>query len=137
MNDLHDVVHHYRVRPVLRRVDLRIELVVVLGPNGMGKTRLLEAIGASSPRLHESVMIDGKLRRGPLEEELAVRKTAVSLADRPCLPGNHVGREFLFAVGQRYDIEVERLVEHVERLLLRYRLWHYFGECMPPIAIWE
>lgn len=103
MIELHDVVHHYGVRPVLRGIDLRIErgeLVVVLGPNGMGKTTLLGVIGGVLAPLRGSVVIDGKRRRGSVEEELAIRKTAVYLPDQPWLPGNRTGREFLFAVGR-------------------------------------
>jgi ABC-type multidrug transport system ATPase subunit len=42
-----DLVQHYGVRPVLRNVNLTVnrgELVVLLGPNGMGKTTLMAAI---------------------------------------------------------------------------------------------
>ena len=44
MIELHDVTQHYGVRPVLRGISLRVErgeVVVVLGPNGMGKSTLL------------------------------------------------------------------------------------------------
>jgi ABC-type cobalamin/Fe3+-siderophores transport system ATPase subunit len=39
-----DVTHHYGIRPVLKNVNLEIKMgavVVVVGPNGMGKTTLL------------------------------------------------------------------------------------------------
>ncbi|SIO18719.1 ABC transporter [Singulisphaera sp. GP187] len=45
---LADVTQHYGVRPVLRGINLPIErgeVVVVLGPNGMGKTTLLGVMG--------------------------------------------------------------------------------------------
>ena len=74
--ELQDVTQHYGVKPVLRSISLRIErgeLVVILGPNGMGKSTLLGVMaGVLSPQ-HGSVRIDGMNRRGSVEEELAIR----------------------------------------------------------------
>ena len=57
-----DLTQHYGVRPVLRNVNLQVrrgELVVLLGPNGMGKTTLLAAMaGVLSPQ-KGYVEIDG------------------------------------------------------------------------------
>ena len=54
MIELIDVTQHYGVRPVLRGINLRIErgeVVVILGPNGMGKTTLLGVMaGVLSPQ---------------------------------------------------------------------------------------
>ena len=54
MIELHDVTQHYGVRPVLRGINLRIErgeVVVILGPNGMGKSTLLGVMaGVLSPQ---------------------------------------------------------------------------------------
>ena len=95
MIELIDVTQHYGVRPVLRGINLRIErgeVVVILGPNGMGKSTLLGVMaGVLSPQ-QGSVLIDGLRRRGSEEEELAIRKMTVYLpgsalaarpADRP------------------------------------------------------
>jgi ABC-2 type transport system ATP-binding protein len=118
--ELHDVTQHYGVRPVLRRIDLRIErgeVVVILGPNGMGKSTLLGVMaGVLSPQ-KGSVFIDGLRRRGSEEEELAIRRMSVYLPDQPWLPALRTAREFLLAVGRLYDIEEERLMIHVDRLL--------------------
>lgn len=125
MIELHDVAQHYGVRPVLFGIDLRIErgeVVVVLGPNGMGKTTLLAVMaGVLSPQ-RGTVLIDGRRRRGSVEDELAIRKTAVYLPDQSWLPGNRTGREFLYAVGQLYDVEDLRLIDHIERLLVLFEL---------------
>jgi ABC-2 type transport system ATP-binding protein len=118
--ELVDVTQHYGVRPVLRGISLRIErgeVVVVLGPNGMGKSTLLGVMaGVLSPQ-RGTVTIDGLKRRGAAEEELAIRKMTVYLPDQPWLPVYRTGREFLLAVGRLYDIEDERLIEHVDQLL--------------------
>ena len=120
MIELDDVTQHYGVRPVLRGISLRIErgeIVVILGPNGMGKSTLLGVMaGVLSPQ-RGSVTIDGKRRRGSEEEELAIRKMTVYLPDQPWLPANRTGREFLLAVGRLYELDEARLIDHAAQLL--------------------
>jgi ABC-type multidrug transport system ATPase subunit len=118
--ELVDVTQHYGIRPVLRGISLRIErgeVVTILGPNGMGKSTLLGVMaGVLSPQ-HGKVLIDGMTRRGSEEEELAIRKKTVYLPDQPWLPGTQTARQFLMAVGRLYDIDDERLMEHIDQLL--------------------
>ena len=120
MIELDDVTQHYGVRPVLRGISLRIEngeVVVILGPNGMGKTTLLGVMAGVLAPQRGSVMIDGKKRRGSEDDELAVRKITVFLPDQSWLPLAQTGRDFLLAVGRLYEVDEERLIEHVELLL--------------------
>ena len=125
MIELEDVTQHYGVRPVLRGINLRIErgeVVVILGPNGMGKSTLLGVMaGVLSPQ-HGTVTIDGKRRRGSEEEELAIRSMTVFLPDQPWLPLGPTGRDFLLAVGRLYELDEDRLMEHVELLLELFEL---------------
>ena len=120
MIELEDVTQHYGVRPVLRGISLRIErgeVIVILGPNGMGKTTLLGVMaGVLSPQ-HGTVTIDGKRRRGLEEEELAIRQMTVYLPDQAWLPLAQTGRDFLLAVGRLYQLDEDRLIEHVDLLL--------------------
>ena len=120
MIELLDITQHYGVRPVLRGIDLRIErgeVVVILGPNGMGKTTLLGVMaGVLSPQKGE-VWVDGLRRRGSEDEELAIRKMIAYLPDQPWMPAQRTPREFLFAVGRLYEVDVERLMAHVDQLL--------------------
>ncbi len=120
MIELINITQHYGVRPVLRGINLRIErgeVVVILGPNGMGKSTLLGVMaGVLSPQKGE-VWIDGLKRRGSEDDELAIRRMTVYLPDKPWLPSARTGREFLLSVGRLYDIEDERLMSHVDQIL--------------------
>jgi ABC-type multidrug transport system ATPase subunit len=120
-----NVTQHYGIRPVLRNINLSIparSLAAVIGPNGMGKSTLLAVIaGVLSPQ-HGFVEVDGLRRKSSIENELAIRRRLVYLPDRPWLPKNRTGREFLLGVGRLYDIPVERLIDHVERLLELFEL---------------
>ena len=120
MIELRDVSHHYGVKPVLRGINLRIErgeIVVVLGPNGMGKSTLLGVMAGVLPPHKGEVVIDKLRRRGSVEEESEIRKRTVYLPDQPWLPSAMTGREFLMAVGRLYAINDDRLMPHASRLL--------------------
>src|SRR5207245_2779794 len=98
-----DLTQHYGVRPILRGVNLHVargELVVLLGPNGMGKTTLMASIAGVLAPQHGYVEIDGMRRRSSIEQELAIRKKVVYLPDHPWLPVLRTGREFLLSVGR-------------------------------------
>ena len=89
-----DLTQHYGVRAVLHGIDLKIaegELVVVLGPNGMGKTTLLAAMAGVLAPQKGWVEIDGARRRQSPEVELAIRRRVVYLPDHPWLPSNMTG----------------------------------------------
>jgi ABC-type multidrug transport system ATPase subunit len=120
-----DITQHYGVRPVLRQVSLEIatgELVAILGPNGMGKSTLLGVLAGVLWPQHGYVEIDGLRRRSSEENEIAIRRRTAFLPDRPWLPKNRTGREFLLAVGRLYEIDDERLFDHVDRLLQLFEL---------------
>src|SRR6266436_3190521 len=107
-----DVTQHYGIRPVLRHINLTIppgSLAAVIGPNGMGKSTLLSVIAGVLTPQHGRVEIDGLHRKSSIENELAIRRLVVYLPDRPWLPKNRTGREFLLGVGRLYDVPVERL----------------------------
>ena len=125
MIDLIDVTQHYGVRPVLKNVTMHVrqgEIVVVLGPNGMGKSTLLGVMGGVLSPQRGEVAINNLVRRSSVQAELEIRRQAVYLPDRCWLPGNRTGREFLLGVGRLYEIPEARLLEHVPRLLDLFEL---------------
>lgn len=120
MIELRGVSHHFGVRPVLKDINLRVEsgeVVVVLGPNGMGKSTLMSVMAGVLPPRHGEVVINGLKRRGSVEEELEIRRRVVYLPDQPWLPATRTGREFLLAVGRIYEVDDDRLIAHVPKLL--------------------
>jgi ABC-2 type transport system ATP-binding protein len=120
-----DVWHHYGIRPILKNVSLHIpagELVAVMGPNGMGKSTLLSLVAGLLCPIKGHVEIGGRVRRGTIEDEIAIRKMLVYQPADPYLPLTASGREFLHAVSRLYDIDEQRLLEHADKLLSLFDL---------------
>jgi ABC-type multidrug transport system ATPase subunit len=115
-----DVTHHYGVKPVLRHVSLQVhggEVVALMGPNGMGKSTLMAVMAGVMSPLRGYVEIEGLRRRSSEQAELAIRKQVVYLPAGAWLPSGVTPREWLLGVGRVYEIEDERLMDHVDRLL--------------------
>jgi len=115
-----DVSHHYGVRPVLSHISLDIpagELVVMMGPNGVGKSTLLGIIAGLLAPAKGYVEINGLRRRSSEATELQVRKQVAFLSDHPWLPEFMTVREWLLAGGQLYDVDQDQLLDHIGRLL--------------------
>ncbi len=111
---------HYGLRPVLAEINLEIttgEIVVLLGPNGMGKSTLLACLGGTLHPQRGAVEIDGVVRRSSVEGERGLRQRVVYLPDNTWLPLLVTGREFLLAVGRLYERDDFRLFEHADQLL--------------------
>jgi ABC-2 type transport system ATP-binding protein len=120
-----DVSHHYGVRPVLNHITFRVpagQLVTVMGANGVGKTTLLAIIAGLISPARGKVEINGLSRRSTEETELQIRRQVAYLADHPWLPEFMTTREWLMAAGQLYDIESDRLMDHIDRLLDLFQL---------------
>ena len=72
-----DVSHHYEVKPVLNHVSFDMpagQFVVVMGPNGVGKSTLLCIIAGLMAPAKGHVEINGLRRRATEEAELQIRK---------------------------------------------------------------
>jgi len=120
-----DVSHHYGIRPVLSHVDLEVprgNVVVMMGPNGVGKSTLLGIIAGLLAPARGFVEINGLRRRSTERTELEIRQQLAFLPDHPWLPEFMTVREWLLAVGRLYEIEPDRLLDHIGRLLDLFQL---------------
>lgn len=120
-----NIRHHYGIRPVLHNVNMEIhtgEVVVLVGPNGMGKTTLMGVLAGVLWPCSGYVEIDGVQRRESVEAEMEHRRRIVYLPDQSWLPKLRTGREFILAVGRLYGIDDIRLFDHADRLLQLFEL---------------
>lgn len=125
MIEVVNVSHHYRLKPVLRHVNLRVnpgETVAIMGPNGTGKTTLMQIMAGLVAPIAGHVEVNGLRRRQTAEQELQIRRQTVWLPAEPWLPVGKSGREWLMAVGRVYQVSDERLMEHVPRLASLFNL---------------
>lgn len=120
MIEIVDLWHHYGLKPTLRGVSLRVgagEIVVIMGPNGVGKSTLLSIAAGVLPPFRGHVEIDGLRRRRTIDEEKKARQKTVYLVDNPWLPDHATCSDYILTLGRIYDVEEDRLVEHTNRLL--------------------
>ena len=120
-----NISHHFTADYILRNINLEVskgELMVVMGPNGMGKSTLLSvAAGMITPFAGE-VRIDGLKRRGSVEEELKIRQNAFYLPDNTWIPHFKTGRQYLLMTGEAYGLDPVEVFEEADRLLKLYEL---------------
>lgn len=120
MIELTDVWQYYSSKVVLRGVSLSVasgEVVVLMGPNGMGKSTILSVMAGLVSPMSGHVKIDGKQRRSSVEDELAIRRKTFHLPAQPKLPSGLTGREWIVGIGRAWGVPDMRLFEHVDRLI--------------------
>jgi ABC-type multidrug transport system ATPase subunit len=120
-----DIFHQYSGKPVLQGVSLEVargEIVALLGPNGMGKSTLLATIAGVLDPIDGYVEIDGLRRRSSVDTELAIRKKCVYLPAEPWVPAGLTIREWLWNVGDLWDVPKRRRIEHIGRLVKLFDL---------------
>ena len=118
--EVREVYLHFGLRTVLHDISCTIgrgERVGIIGPNGMGKTTLLGAMaGVLSPQ-EGSIHVEGRKRRGSVEEELAIRKRVSFIPDSCSFPQDFTLREYLMGVGELYDVPFRVREAHAERII--------------------
>src|SRR3954464_15707224 len=114
------LTHYYNVTPVLEDINLEVpegQCVALLGPNGIGKTTLLNILAGVVFPTFGHVEINGLRRRGSVDEELAIRRECVFLPDDCWLPPDRAGADWRLAVGRVYGVPNERLFQRAKSLI--------------------
>jgi len=125
MIKVESVSHHFLADYILRKVNLEVkkgELMVLMGPNGMGKSTLLSVVGGLISPFKGSVFINGLQRRTKADEEIAIRQQTFYLPDQPWTPHFKTGREYLLMTGAAYGLDPVETYEHSKKLLELYEL---------------
>jgi ABC-2 type transport system ATP-binding protein len=115
-----NLVQHYSVRLILRGVSFEAhkgEILVIMGPNGMGKSTLLGAIGGVLAPQDGFVEIGGLRRRSSEDNELIIRRQTFYLPDQAWIPPMKTGREWALAVARLWEVNELRALEHLDHLL--------------------
>lgn len=125
MIEISGVFHHYGLRPILQDISFSVpagQTLAIIGPNGMGKTTLLNIMaGVCSPAEGE-VFINGFRRRSTVADEIAIRQQTMFLPAEPWFPPRVTGRNLVLGAGETWGVPPRRLFEHAERLLRLFQL---------------
>ena len=127
MIKIENVSHHFWADYILKDISLEVqkgELMVLMGPNGMGKSTLLSVVAGLISPFTGRVLINGLERRSKAEEELALRQQTFYLPDQAWIPQMRTGREYLLMTGKAYGQDPVQTYEHVSELLDLFDIKH-------------
>jgi ABC-type multidrug transport system ATPase subunit len=118
--DVRAISLHFGLKTVLHDISCVIhrgQRVAIIGPNGMGKTTLLGAMaGVLSPQ-EGSIFVEGRKRRGSVDEELAIRQRVCFIPDSCWFPEDYTLREYLMGVGELYDVPFRQREAHAAKII--------------------
>lgn len=125
MIEVTDVFHHFGLRPTLQDITFSVDTgqtLAVIGPNGTGKTTLLNLIAGLNSPAGGTISINGRIRRSSVENELAIRQQTVFLPAEPWFPISTTGRNYVLGVGEMWGVPIRRLFEHADQLLRVFQM---------------
>ncbi len=132
MIKIENVSHHFFADYILRDVNLEVkkgELMVLMGPNGMGKSTLLSVVAGLFTPFKGKAIINGLERRDKMEEELSIRQQTFYLPDQAWIPHMKTGREYLLMTGKAYGLDPVETYEHAAKLIELYDLKDLADKC--------
>lgn len=120
MIKVEELFHHFWGKPVLNGPSFEVnpgEIVVVMGPNGMGKSTMLSAIGGGLVPRGGRIFIGGLQRYSDENSEMAVRQKVMYLPDSPWAPKSRTCRQWATAVALLYRDDERFVIDHVQALI--------------------
>lgn len=125
MIKIDNVSHHFMADYILKDINLEVkkgELMVLMGPNGMGKSTLLSVVAGLMTPFKGKVLINDLERRSKVDEEIAIRQQVFYLPDQAWIPHFQTGREYLIMTGEAYGLDPVETYEQAAKLLELYNL---------------
>lgn len=125
MINIDNVSHHFVSDYILKDINLQVqkgELMVLMGPNGMGKSTLLSIVAGLMTPFKGKVFINNQERRSKVDEEISIRQQTFYLPDQAWIPHFQSGREYLLMTGEAYGLDPVETYEQAEKLLELYNL---------------
>lgn len=125
MIQVEELFHHFGGKRVLNGPSFQVnpgEIVVVMGPNGMGKSTMLSAIGGGLVPRGGRIFINGLQRYSNEDTEMAVRQKVMYLPDSPWVPDSRTCRQWATAVALLYRDDERNVIEHVDALIKLFEM---------------
>lgn len=125
MIQVDNIFHHYGLKPTLQDVSFTVETgqtLAIIGPNGTGKTTLLDLIAGLASPAEGTVKINGLIRRSTVQNELAIRQKTVFLPADVWFPNGITGRDYILGVGEAWGVPIRTLFDHADSLLSVFQM---------------
>lgn len=125
MIQVNNVFHHYGLRPTLEEISFSVpsgRTLAMIGPNGTGKTTLLNLLAGLVSPAEGTIEFNGRVRRSSVEAELAIRRETVFQPAELWFPKSVTARQYLLAVAELWEVPIRRAFQHLEKLFTVFHL---------------